>query len=382
MSLVDNPEFLRKLENDITRGCEMDWLLAHFAYPTGVNLDETPITNFRNYRYKIVDIFNMTYKQEKAVLDAEIATPDVLLILGTYAEYKIMGRLSHLNQIIAKGGHSWAKLLALCKNDVRMLVNTAFVTMHLFAGDLVPLSDNEIVYCYIMAAAVVVSINKSARVALSKDIQRRGLKRPQVSISERNSSRFSSSSISSVSSSSSTSSHTSSLTRTFSSKVPKDNSGISESTYIKRYQDAVNMGSSLGTIDENLRVSAQETPVDLFLGAARRLGVRKSCLQSLASVEKDLPQVGRLLHLGRTQYSFQSITTIYLDNNNCQGEGEGEGDDDDVKKKPVSPVEPQQLVFYIGKQNIATPASDLGDQRYRKPELKAVYSSKNLRAGW
>lgn len=348
-SILDDPDLMKKLEQDISNNCEMDWLLAHFAYSSRVALDQTPVVNFMNYRYKIVDIFYMTYKQEKAVLETEIATPDVLLILGTYAEYKIMNKLQDLNQTVSKGGHSWAKLLAMCKNDIRMLVNTAFVAMHLFAGDLVPLSDNEIVYCYILAAAVVASINKSARVALSKDIQKNGQKRRQPSISDRHVSRFPGSSIAMSSSTSASSS----LSRTFSSKTPKDGSGVSEAAYTKRYIDAIN---SLPAIDETKRI--QETPVDAFIAAAQRLSVRKSCLQSLASVEKALPQVGRLLHLGRPQSSFQGISpSLALPSTSTSSASSG-----------IVSTEPQRLVYYIGEENVATPASDLGSQRYRKAD--------------
>lgn len=318
-TILDNPELMQKLEQDIANGCELNWLLHHYSYDTGVQLDSTPIVNFCNYRYKIVEIFSMTYKHEKAILGVEIATPDIMLILGTFSEYKVMNRILDLNQAISRGGHSWPKLLSMAKSDVRLLVNTAFVIMHLFAGDLVALTDNEIVFCYILAAAVVGSMNKDGRAALSKDIQKRGLKRPQRSISDRAQSSFG--------------------IVGAGSKIPKDISGVSESLYSKRYLETL---SSLPPIDENKRF--QETPIDTFISTARRLSVRKSCLQSLSSVEKDLPQVGRLLHLGRESDS-----------------------------------EPHQLVYYIGEENMATPATDLGSQRYKTADSRSVYS-KNSRS--
>lgn len=312
---------MQKLEQDIANGCEMDWLIAHFSADTGIRLDETPIINFCNYRYKIVEIFAMTYRHEKAILSAEIATPDILLILGTFAEYKIMNRLPSLNQVISRGGHSWPKLLAMAKNDIRLLVNTGFVVMHLFSADLVPLSDNEIVFSYILAAAVISTINKNARNILSKEIQRHGLKRDQRSISDR--------------------SEKSSAFGSNKHLLPKDDTGISEAAYMKRFYDTL---TGLPPIDETRRI--QETPIDTFIAAARRLSARKACIQSLVDLDKDLPQVGRLLHLGRK-----------------------------------TDMDPKQLVQYLGEDNMATPATDLGSQRYKSSDTRSVYG-KGSRILW
>lgn len=320
-SILENPELMQKLENDIANGKEMNWLIAHFSGDTGARLDETPVVNFCNYRYKIVEIFCMTYRHEKAVLSTEIANPDLLLILGTFAEYKIMNRLQTINQAVSRGGHSWPKLLAMAKNDVRLLVNTGFVIMHLFAGDLVALSDNEIVYCYILAAAVVGSMNKDARNTLTKEIQKRGLKRHQRSISDR-------------------ASQSSSFGMSSSKLLPKDTSGISETAYVKRYQDTL---TGLPPVDESRRI--QETPVQTFIAVAQRHSIRRQCLQSLSDVDKDLPQVGRLLHLGR------KVDT-----------------------------EPKQLSHYIG-DDLATPAKDLGNQGYKSSDTRSIYG-KSSRQLW
>lgn len=305
---------MNKLTQAVEDGREMDWLYANYSYNSMVQLNETPIINFRNYRYKIVEIFNMTYKQEKAILDVEIATPDIKVILGTYAEYKLLDKLLELNELIAREGHSWNKILALSKGDVRLLVNMAFVVMHLFAGDMVALGDNEIVYCYILAAAVVGTIEKSCRVRIDRDIQKRGLRRPQLSISDRSQSTFS----------------------TLASKVPKDSSRV-EALYIKAHADILSNANTRGRpVDENKKV--QSSQVDIFIAAARRLSMRQACLQSLAEVGKDLPQVGRLLHLGRTE-----------------------------------DVEPKQLFYYVGQDQCAMPASNLGEHRYKKPDTRSVY---------
>lgn len=309
---MDDPVFMSKLTQAVQDSKEMDWLNTTFAYQSDVQLNETPIINFRNYRYKIVEIFNMTYKQEKSILDAEIATPDLIVVLGTYAEYKLSERLIELNDHIDKGQHSWNKILALVKNDVRLLVNMAFAVMHLFAGDMVALSDNEIVYCYILAAAVIATIDKPSRTKLDREIQKRGLKRPQPSISERPQSTFAN----------------------MGTKIPKESSR-SESAYIQTFNDIL-CNSHPRPVDENRKIQASQ--VEIFIAAARRLSVRKACLQSLAEVNKDLPQVGRLLHLGRTE-----------------------------------DVEPNQLCHYIGKEQCALPASNLGEHRYKKPDTRSVY---------
>lgn len=313
MSILTNPDLLQKLEQDIANGLEMSWLISHFAYSTGVLLDETPVINFCNYRYKILETFAMTYRHEKAVLNVEIAPPDTLLILGTFAEYKLMNRLIPLNNAISRGTHSWPKLLAMAQNNVVLLVNCAYVVMHLFSADLVPLSDNEIVYCYILAAAVVQSIHKDARSMLVKEIQKKGLKRTQHSISDR-----------------------AEKSSTFGSNrrlLPKDESGISESVYAEWYANILN---SLPPIDPAHKI--QPTPIDTFIAAAQRLSIRKACLRQLAENDKDLPQVGRLLHLGRTENA-----------------------------------EPKTLVQYLGEEVVALPANDLGNQRYRNADSKSVY---------
>lgn len=311
--MADNPELIHKLQHDIANGSEIDWLIAHYSYDSGVPYNETPITNFRNYRYKIVEIFVMSYKQEKAILEVELATPDTLLILGSYAEYKIMNNLTQLNTIVARGGHSWPKLLAMSKDNVRLLVNMAFAVMHLFAGDLVALSDNEIVYSYILAAAVIATMTKAARNNLSKEIQKQGLKRPQMSITDRRNKSSTSLSLTPYSSSSSSS-----------TKMSKDISGISESAYIKQYLEILQPHKRNNNNKEATAI------LNEFILSAKRLSIRKACLQSLGAAEKDLPQVGRLLHLGR-----------------------------------ADTTQPKQLVYYIGQENIALPASNLGSQRYK-----------------
>lgn len=300
---MDDPVFISKLTQAVHDARDMDWLYTTFSYQTDVAFNETPVTNFRNYRYKIVETFEMSYKQEKAILDAEIATPDMIVLLGSYAEYKLMDRMMELNDLIAKGDHSWSRILALAKNDVRLLVNMAFVVMHLFAGDLVALSDNEIVYCYILAAAVISTISKSCGAKIERDILKHGLKKPQHSISGR------------VASSS--------------SKAPKDSSRA-EAAYVKGFVSILN-STQVRATDENKKVQASQ--VDIFIAAARRLSTRKACLQSLADVNKDLPQVGRLLHLGRTE-----------------------------------DTEPHQLSYYVGKDQCYQPATSLGVHRYQKPK--------------
>lgn len=312
---MDDQAFINKLSQAVSDGREMECLYSMFSYNSMVQLNETPIINFRNYRYKIVEIFVMTYKQEKGVLDVEIATPDILVILGTFSEHKLLDKLLGLNEHIARGGHSWNKLLLLAKGEVRLLVNTAFAVMHLFAGDMVALGDNEIVYCYILAAAVVGSIDKASRARLNRDIMKRGLKRTQYSISERPQSPFS-----------------------LAPKVPKD-SRQAEAAYVAVYQDEISNCSSDAMEDHKVQASQ----VDIFMASARRLSIRKACLKSLAEAGKDLPQVGRLLHLGRTE-----------------------------------DIEPKQVSYYVGEDICAMPASDLGPHRYRK-DSKSVQRKNSTR---
>lgn len=305
---MDDPVFMAKLTSAVQEGREMDWLCNTFAYNSGVPLNETPITNFRNYRYKIVEIFKMTYKQEKAILDVEIATPDSIVLLGIFAEYKLASeRLIALNTCIASNEHSWQKVLALAKHDIRLLVNMAFTVMHLFAGDMTALSDNEIVYCYILAAALIGVMDKNGRAKLDRDIQRQGLKRPQHSITDRASQ---------------------------SPKIPKDSSR-SETAYCKAFMDI---------LQNDTFASTQAAKVDIFIATAKRLSIRKECLQQMAQMGKDLPQVGRLLHLGR-----------------------------------IKDLEPQQLGFYVGEERMASPASSLGEHRYKKPGSRSSVTRKNSR---
>lgn len=316
---MDDPQFMRKLSNAVETGREMDWLYSTFAYNSMVQLNETPIINFRNYRYKIVEIFVMSYKQERAVLDVEIATPDTLTVLGTYAEHKLSDKLLDLNNHIATTSHSWNKILLLARHDVRLLVNMAFAVMHLFAADMVALSDNEIVYCYILAAAVISSIDKNTQARLNRDILKRGLKRAQFSISERPSSLLS-----------------------LANKPPKESSR-SESSYVNTFAAEL-AGACLATVSRNSPDSDSDdrkhltSQVEIFIATARRLSLRKACLQNLADSGKDLPQLGRLLHLGRTQ-----------------------------------DTEPNQLAYYIGEDVCAMPASNLGAHRYKKSDSRSVY---------
>lgn len=350
---MDDPQFMRSLSDAVETGREMDWLYSTFSYNTMVPLNETPIINFRNYRYKIVEIFVMTYKQERAVLEVEIATPDTLTMLGTYAEYKLADKLHDLNAHIARGSHSWNKILLLAHNDVRLLVNMAFAVMHLYAADMVALSDNEIVYCYILAAAVIASIDKATQARLSRDILKRGIKRAQYSISERSSSILS-----------------------MANKPPKESSRA-EAAYVSLYASELNTAESLGhgrrrggrsyksstssspssSLSASSSFSSRSSPdfddtssadrkllpptqVDAFVAAARRLSMRKACLKSLVDARKDLPQLGRLLHLGRS--------------------GNGDGSD---------PTEPCQLAYYVGGDDVlAMPASSLGPHRYKKAD--------------
>lgn len=305
---------MKKLEYDIANGRELDWFLAYFFYDTGVQLDETPIINFCNYRYKIVDIFAMTYRQEKAALSVEIATPDILLIIATFCEYKIMDRLQPLNSMVANGGHSWPKLLAMAKNNVCLLINTGFAIMHLFAADLVPLSDNESVYCYILAAAVVGSMNKEARNTLTKEIQKHGLKRHQRSISDR--------------------AEKSSMFGSNKHLLPKDGSGVSEAAYIKGFQGVLTSLPSACGLEMN-----QKSIVKSFIFAAQRLSMRKSCLQSLANVDKNLLHVSRLLHLSNNEDSS-----------------------------------PKRLVEYIGVEHLAKPANDLGSQCHKSSASRSSFN--------
>lgn len=309
---MNDPEFRIKLSQAVDSHRELDWIFSNYSYNSNVPLNETPIINFRNYRYKIVEIFVMTYKQEKAVLDVEIATPDVLIILGTYAEYKLLDRLVRINEAVIHQNHSWSKILALAHGDVRLLVNLAFVVMHLFAGDIVALSDNEIVYCYILAAAIISSIDKPCRARLDKDIQKRGVRRPQVSITDR-------------------AAHTSSFGRS-NTKIPKDSSKA-EAAYVKAFEDILMDPEHRPANDENRKVQASN--LDVFIAMAKRLSIRQACLQSLSDMGKDLPQLGRLLHLGRT-----------------------------------SDAEPKQLLYYIGQDACALPANTLGDHRYKKTEVR------------
>ncbi|KAF5100144.1 hypothetical protein D0Z03_000865 [Geotrichum reessii] len=309
---MSDPAFRIKLAQAVDSHRELDWIFSNYSYNSNVPLNDTPIINFRNYRYKIVEIFVMTYKQEKAVLDVEIATPDVLLILGTYAEYKLLDRLISLNDVVIQQNHSWNKILALAQGDVRLLVNFSFVVMHLFAGDIVALSDNEIVYCYILAAAVISTIDKSSRARIDKDIQKRGLRRPQVSITDR-------------------AAQTSSFGRS-NSKIPKDSSKA-EAAYIRAFEKILMDPAHHPTNDENRKVQASN--LDVFIATAKRLSIRQACLQSLADMGKDLPQLGRLLHLGRT-----------------------------------SDAEPKQLFYYIGQDACAMPANALGDHRYKKHDVR------------
>lgn len=311
---MDDQEFMSKLEEAVVDNMELEWLYSTFSENSMVELNETPIINFRNYRYKIVEIFVMSYKQERAVLDVEIATPDILTILGTYAEHKLSDRLLQLNDHIAQGGHTWTKILLLAKNDVRLLVNMAFAVMHLYAADMVALSDNEIVYCYILAAAVISTIGKSCQARLNRDIVKRGLRRAQFSISERSPSPFS-----------------------LSNKAPKESSRA-EATYVALYENEI--CSSQATSLDDRKVQASQ--IEIFTATARRLSIRIACLHSLAEAGKDLPQLGRLLHLGRTQDK-----------------------------------EPNQLSYYIGEEMCAMPASNLGQHRYKKQDSKSAYKKSN-----
>lgn len=300
---MNDPVFMERIRQSVYTGQELEWLLKHYTYYSNVPLNETPIINFRNYRYKITETFVMTYKQEKALLDVEIATPDILVMLGTYAEYKISDQLIEINDLIKSQTHSWNKILALAKNDVRLLVNLSFAIMHLFAADMIALSDNEIVFCYIVAASIISIMDKVSRARVTHEIQKRGLRRPQNSISGR--------------------AQTSSfVTRTTSIRFPRD-TGKAESAYTKAFDDIMK------AIPMDAKAKAEM--VEVFIGAAKRLSVRQACLRSFADMGKDLPQLGRLLHLGRK-----------------------------------TDTEPNQLVHYIGEDAIALPASNLGDQRYKK----------------
>lgn len=349
---MNNPALRQSLCNAVKTNRELEWLHSTFNYSSNVPLNETPIINFRNYRYKIVEIFVMTFKQEKAILEVEIATADTLALLGTYAEYRIMDKLININDYISSSSHSWNKLLSLSKGNVRLLVNMAFAIMHLFAGDIVPLSDNEIVYCYILGAAVVSTINKSCLARLDRDIQKLGLRRAQFSISDRSKSMFNAS-----------------------NKIPKDSSKV-ENSYVEIFTDLLsnNSGSSSGglaTMKNNYsmtdiasistdctstntsagfggiydeEVKFQQSQTEIFEAAAKRLSVRKRCLHNLAGQGKDLPQIGRLLHLGRTQ-----------------------------------DIEPNQISYYVGHKECAMPASNLGVHRYKKSDLRSVHRRNNTR---
>lgn len=298
---MNDPAFVGRMVAAVRESKELDWLSTTFAYTSGVPFNETPITNFRNYRYKIVEIFKMTYKQEKAVLDVEIATPDMMVVLGTFIDYRLKGRLLVLNSCIVRNEHSWQKLLALAKHDVRLLVNVAFITMHLFAGDIMALGENDIVTCYILAAAVISTMDKASRNRWDRDIQKQGLKRPQPSITDR---------------------------QAQTPKIPKDSSRA-ESAYCKEFTDIL-----LPSTADKASTPSDPRVIE-FTDSAKQLSTRKQCLEELAQIGKDLPQLGRLLHLGRTEN-----------------------------------VEPQPLAYYIGQDKIAMPATKLGDHRYKKPDSR------------
>jgi hypothetical protein len=353
---MNNPVLMQSLCNAVKASRELEWLHSTFNYNSQVPLNETPIINFRNYRYKIVEIFVMSFKQEKAVLEVEIATADTLVLLGTYAEYRIMDKLINLNDYISSSSHSWNKLLLLSKGNVRLLVNMAFAIMHLFAGDIVPLSDNEIVYCYILAAAVVSTINKSCLARIDRDIQKSGLKRTQFSISDRSKSMFNASNKIPKESSKVESSYVEIFTDLISNNSGngmgsggrrfanmKNNYGMTDVASISTDCTSTNTSASFGGMyDEETKF--QQSQTEIFEAAAKRLSVRKSCLQSLAGQGKDLPQIGRLLHLGRTQ-----------------------------------DTEPNQIFYYVGHKECAMPASNLGVHLYKKSDLRSVHRRNNTR---
>lgn len=319
--------FMKQLKRAVSTGTEYEFMSAVFSISSHVPLNETPIINFRNYRYKIVELFVMSYKQEKTVLDAEIASTDILTLIGSYAEYVLKVRrgctLSDLNDFVKEESHSWSKLLLLSHGRVRVLVNFAFAIMHLFKGDLIGLSDDEIVYCYILAACVISSIPPKTLSKIDGEIRKEGLKRGQLSISGRSKSLFSGPKPAKESKK---------LERAYVDRVYSILSrSHSKSSLSLEYQYSNDSSYSLNT----LTTLTSHSNTELFYESVRKMSVRKSVLHSLSEYNKDLPQLGRLLHLGN----------------------------------PEAETEQRQLQDYFGQDEIALPATYLGVQRYVKPRL-------------